>query len=189
MKHLATLLLLLLAVPVTFAQDQLPTPTVRQINALPQSSIDALNAEGASLTAARLSELVQTSPFARQEVEITVVLLTTPRTSGLSSFGKDLDGDGTATRPTASTSSPATPARPPTARAATTSRSSTATSTTTGLLSTQRGDVVTIRGTVDYFNETLQFTPANEAGSVVFEGLPRRLRLRRQPARPDHGYA
>lgn len=170
MKRLATLLVLLLAAPAAWAQDQIPTPTVRQINALPSETLTTLNTAGADLTETQLEELVSNTPFAGQEVEITVVLLTTPRTSGLANITRDLDGDGTNESPSRihvfvrDTSAATNGARGNDIQIVDGNYE------TTGILNTSRGDVVTMRGTVEYFGETIQFAPANEAGSVAFEG-------------------
>ncbi len=166
MKHLATLLLLiLLVVPAASAQDQLPTPTVRQINTLPAANIAELNSAGASLTSARLTELVTASPFRGQEVEITVVLLTTPTISGFSSARADTGLPGRLHVFARDTSAATQGARGNDIQIVD------GNFTTTGLAERQRGEVVTIRGTVGYFNQSLQFAPTNERETVASEGF------------------
>ncbi len=56
--------------------------TARQINALPQSNVDFLTANAATLTAAQIAENVNTSPFLNQQVQMTGVVLTDPLSSG-----------------------------------------------------------------------------------------------------------
>ena len=59
--------------------------TVREINAIAQENVDALNAGGASLTVGDITPLV-TSTLDGTEVTFTAVVLTDPRSSGLSNL-------------------------------------------------------------------------------------------------------
>ena len=59
--------------------------TVRQINALPQESVDALNANRSTLSTGEIQELLE-SEYEDQTVEVTVVLLTDPYKSGVRSL-------------------------------------------------------------------------------------------------------
>ena len=65
--------------------------TVREINQVPQSNIDQLNAAGADLTTAQIATLVA-SPFTGQRVEFTAVLLSDPLKSGLASAVNGVPG-------------------------------------------------------------------------------------------------
>ncbi len=58
--------------------------TLREVNALPQSNIDALNAGGADLTTDQINENVA-SPFNGERVEFSAVILSDPLKSGLGS--------------------------------------------------------------------------------------------------------
>lgn len=65
--------------------------TIREINTIPQSNIDQLNAAGASLTGDQISALVQ-SPLSGERVEFQAVILTDPLKSGLASANDGIPG-------------------------------------------------------------------------------------------------
>ncbi len=91
MKRYATMLFGLLLSVLIAGQAQAQNPvdvTVRQINEISQANIDMLNAGGAALDGTLIGPLTA-SAFANQEVRITAVVLSNPRTSGL---GNPTDG-------------------------------------------------------------------------------------------------
>lgn len=84
---MACLLLALVFAGQALAQDAIPT-TVREINAIPQDSIDAIIALGENVTAADIQSKIR-SPFNGQQIEIVTVVLSDPKKSGLSSISSD----------------------------------------------------------------------------------------------------
>lgn len=96
MKRLVTALAFIglmagVAIPAT---AQIKDVTVRQINAIPQDSVDALIADGASLTLGTIAQRIfgndDVSPG--DTVKITVVVLSNPKNSGLASISNGIPG-------------------------------------------------------------------------------------------------
>ncbi len=81
---LGLLMSVLMATPALAQMDV----SIREINAYPQASIDELDAAGATLDPTRLAELMAPA-LAGQQLRITAVVLSNPRTSGL---GNPTDG-------------------------------------------------------------------------------------------------
>jgi hypothetical protein len=152
MKTVGTLfaLLLLVVLPVQAQTDV----TVRQINEVHPDSLALLNQLGTSLTNDQINRLIQ-SAYTGQTVRFTAVVLSDPLNSGLST-------------PNSSTGLPSrihvfvrdTSAHT-LGKAGMDLQLVDGAYQTSGLLSVVKGDVVTITGTVNYFDNTIQLAPTS----------------------------
>ncbi|MEQ9104248.1 MAG: hypothetical protein RIE53_06080 [Rhodothermales bacterium] len=154
MKKLVTAWILLLTAALTIQTSHAQTvTTVAEINAIPQSGIDAVAALGENVTTSDLTTHIR-SPFTGESVQFTAVVLSDPLLSGLSSVNS-------------STNEPSRIHFWVRDEAAATAgfdgqviQVVDGNFRTTGSIDLFVGDVVRFTGTVAYFGSGMQFSPS-----------------------------
>ncbi|NNF05062.1 MAG: T9SS type A sorting domain-containing protein [Rhodothermales bacterium] len=159
LKRVTTLLALIMIVAGTGDVLGQTVTTIREINAIPQSAIDAVKALGEDLTEADIEANIR-SDFDGQSVQFQAVVITAPQNSGLSSFNSSRNGPSRVHYFVRDVNAETE------GNAGMTIQVVDGNWDTSGSIDLAVGDVVTMTGDVAYFGTGIQFSPE----SIQFDG-------------------
>lgn len=158
---LLALIVMLVGTSEALAQTEV---TIREINAIPQNAIDAVEARGIDLSEQEIIDNIR-SPFTDESVTFTAVVLSAPQNSGLSSYNESRNGPSRVHYFVRDTSAVSLGNEGMVIQIVDGNWDQ------TGTIDLFKGDVVTMTGDVSYFGTGIQFSPESISYQGTYQSL------------------